>query len=731
MPHKKGKKSNKNTQSNNNKSKQNNLSIGESSKKSRDTAKNGNNYNSDKKLREKKLQALVGDYLDPLDISLDEYDSPFRIKAEDFLIPKNKLPKPVLSSSKEASFNNDKTKEKNKTRERDTKSLSKPDNKKVQSSPTSTATNVAETSGDSEALGSVKNSNKKHVEAAKLSRGAKNVNKQPVSKFSEDIGSETSKTLDVTKESNSASSMIKNNKLAASKSTNDATSNNRSETSKNLGDSTNTNNTEVSESVSANNNNNIREDTSSPPVKPSKSKEKAKKIETDEYTLENEETLTQLINIDDDRFKNSEGYDELLTNTLEEGKYVFPSNPEIKKEQMIAPDLQIVQQRIADAVRVLDDFKELGNQDRERTEYVDRLVKDIATYYGYSEFLAEKLFHLFPVSEALDFFEANEVPRPVTIRTNTLRTQRRDLAQKLIDQGVTLEPIEQWSKVGLTIFSSDKPLGATPEYLAGDYMIQSAASLLSVMALAPQKNEKILDMAAAPGGKSTYIAALMNNTGQIFSNDTNKERTKALTANIHRMGVKNTVVSNFDGREYPKVMNGFDRVLLDAPCSGTGIISKDALVKIKTDKDFMQLSQLQSQLIISAIDSVDAKSSTGGYIVYSTCSVTVEENEAVVNYALNKRPNVKLVPTEIDFGVEGFTKFCGKIFHSSMNLTKRFYPHMHNVDGFFVAKFKKFSNTIPKVEVDNEKSKGIQHQDILLEERNTAEMKMKCSKTKV
>ncbi|CAG8626335.1 1930_t:CDS:2 [Ambispora leptoticha] len=338
-------------------------------------------------------------------------------------------------------------------------------------------------------------------------------------------------------------------------------------------------------------------------------------------------------------------------------KYMLPSSQEIEEEQMIAPDLQIVQQRIADVLRVLNNFKELGDQNRGRAEYVDQLIQDIATYYGYSEFLAEKLFHLFPVSEALDFFEANEVPRPVTIRTNTLRTRRRDLAQKLIDRGVNLEPIGKWSKVGLTVFSSDKPLGATPEYLTGDYMLQSAASFLPVMALAPQENEKILDMAAAPGGKTTYIAALMKNTGQIFSNDANKERTKALVANIHRMGVKNTVVSNYDGREFPKVMGAFDRVLLDAPCSGTGIISKDASVKInKTDKDFMQLSHLQKQLILSAIDSVDAKSSTGGYIVYSTCSVTVDENEAVVNYALKRRPNVKLVPTGIDFGVEGFTK---------------------------------------------------------------------------
>jgi ribosomal RNA methyltransferase Nop2 len=124
------------------------------------------------------------------------------------------------------------------------------------------------------------------------------------------------------------------------------------------------------------------------------------------------------------------------------------------------------------------------------------------------------------------------------------------------------------------------PAGATPEYLAGHYMLQAASSFLPVIALAPQPNERVLDMASAPGGKTTHIAALLQNTGAIFANDANKQRTKSLTANVHRLGCKNVVVCSYDGREFPKVMGGFDRVLLDAPCSGTGVISKDSSVKI-------------------------------------------------------------------------------------------------------------------------------------------------------
>lgn len=362
----------------------------------------------------------------------------------------------------------------------------------------------------------------------------------------------------------------------------------------------------------------------------------------------------------------------------------------IKSKALLAPDLQLLRTRINDTVRVLDEFSKLAEEGRSRAEYTAQLIKDICAYYGYSQYLAEKLFNLFPPREAFAFFEANETPRPVVIRTNTLRTHRRDLAQALINRGVTLEPIGKWSKIGLQVFESAVPLGATPEYLAGHYILQAASSFLPVMALAPQENERILDMAAAPGGKTTYIAALMKNTGCIFANDSNKSRAKGLIGNIHRLGAKNTIVCNYDAREFPKVVGGFDRVLLDAPCSGTGVIAKDPSVKTnKTEKDFMMLPHLQKQLLLAAIDSVDHASKTGGYIVYSTCSVTVEENEQVVQYALNKRPNAKLVETGLTFGKEGFTAYMGKMFDAKMNMTRRYYPHAYNVDGFFVAKFKK------------------------------------------
>eukprot|EP00038_Savillea_parva_P003792 m.130360 g.130360 ORF g.130360 m.130360 type:complete len:935 (-) comp11281_c0_seq4:391-3195(-) len=384
--------------------------------------------------------------------------------------------------------------------------------------------------------------------------------------------------------------------------------------------------------------------------------------------------------------------EEMQSNIREAERFELPSGDVIETIDPSSEDLQVVQLRIRDNLNTLAKFSELRDPTRSRAEYLKLLRKDLAFVYGYSDFLMGKLMDLFPPSQIMDVLEANEVPRPVTIRANTLKTRRRDLAQTLINRGVNLEPVGDWTKVGLVVFDSSVPVGATPEYLAGHYMIQSPSSFLPCMALAPQLNERVLDMASAPGGKTSYLSALMRNTGLVVANDANKDRLKATVANIHRLGCSNTIVCNYDGRAFPKVMGGFDRVLLDAPCSGTGVIAKDQAVKAgKTETDLQRCGHIQRELLLAAIDSVDETSATGGVIVYSTCSIMVDENEAVVNYALQRR-HVKLIDTGLTFGMEGFARHGPHRFHPSLTLTRRYYPHVHNMDGFYVAKFRKMKS---------------------------------------
>jgi len=416
-------------------------------------------------------------------------------------------------------------------------------------------------------------------------------------------------------------------------------------------------------------------------------------VEGDEEELPIEKKARKLKKKQEKAAKKAE--EELKLNFSEREVFQLPSGQEVDQEKSRPPDLQIIQSRIKDVIDVLKNFAQKRDGERSRQDYMECLRRDLCTYYDYNDYMMIKMTDVFGLDELVDALEANEVQRPLTIRTNSLKTRRRDLAQALINRGVNLDPVGKWSKVGLVVYSSQVPLGATPEYLSGHYIIQGASSLLPVMALAPQENEKILDMAAAPGGKTTHIAALMRNSGLLYANDANKERCKAVIGNSHRLGITNTVVCNYDGRKLPGIMKGFDRVLLDAPCSGTGVIAKDPSVKTSKDhKDFQLCSHMQKELILAAIDCVDAKSKTGGYIVYSTCSILPEENEAVVDYALKKR-KVKLVPTGLDFGVKGFTKFKEFRYHPSLEHTRRFYPHAHNMDGFFVAKFKKLDNKIP------------------------------------
>lgn len=383
--------------------------------------------------------------------------------------------------------------------------------------------------------------------------------------------------------------------------------------------------------------------------------------------------------------------------------------------RITSEDMETIKSRVETIVEYLDSrspgkasIELQGSEPRRasRSELLAKLADDISIIYGYNTELTNYILNLFSPREALNFFEANENKRPLTIRTNMLKSRRRDLAQKLISRGANVDPTGEWTKVGLTVYSSTVPIGATPEYLAGHYMIQSASSLIPVMALAPQPGEKVLDMAAAPGGKTTYIGQLMKNSGILYANDLRKDRCAALIANLHRMGINNSIVVNMDGKELGSFLPKLDRVLLDAPCTGLGIIARDPSVKVKRSiKELAQHSLLQKELLKAAVDMVDSNSKTGGYVIYSTCSISIEENEMVIDYILRAR-HVKLVPLGVEVGSNGISKFREHRFNPTISTyTRRIYPHLNNMDGFFVAKLKKISNNIPaQIKKDRNKS---------------------------
>jgi len=362
-----------------------------------------------------------------------------------------------------------------------------------------------------------------------------------------------------------------------------------------------------------------------------------------------------------------------------------------------AEDITQIYARIAENLRVLTNFKKFKEEGYTRQDYLELLKEDLCKYYGYLPDLIDKFASMFSAAELVELLEANEAPRPVVLRTNPLKSRRREVAEALIRRGVNLDPLDRWSNVGLKVYDTEVPVGATPEYLAGWYMIQGASSFLPVIALNPEPNEVVVDMASAPGGKTTYMSALMKNTGVIYANDPEKKRTKGLTANIYRLGVRNAIVCNYDGRELPAVVHPkADKVLLDAPCTGTGIIARDPSVKTTRDNvDITNMSKLQKELLLAAIDTCKdpQKSDKPVYIVYSTCSICPEENEEVISYAMKKR-FVRVVDTGLPkkLGKPGFKKVFNKRFDPSVELSRRIYPHAHNMDGFYVCKLQKYAD---------------------------------------
>jgi len=294
-----------------------------------------------------------------------------------------------------------------------------------------------------------------------------------------------------------------------------------------------------------------------------------------------------------------------------------------------------------------------------------------------SPFLERRYRELFPdVTE-----DMLTRPLPQALRVNTLRITERELVARLEERGFVLEKIP-WVRHGYRIREAPFSPGATPEYLLGYYYLQDPASMYACEALEPRRGELVLDAAAAPGGKTTYIAQLMHNRGCIVAIEVNRQRVKALRASVTRMGVENTIIVRMDARDVGKLGLSFDRVLLDAPCTGTGTAHKAREALTKDERDLQVLLPLQRALLSAAYEVLKP----GGVLVYSTCSLLPEENELLVQELIESR-EARLL--KVKQGSPAFTKPYGKSLNPQIKRARRFYPWEHGSQGFFVAKIQK------------------------------------------
>ncbi|MBI4774548.1 MAG: RsmB/NOP family class I SAM-dependent RNA methyltransferase [Deltaproteobacteria bacterium] len=277
-------------------------------------------------------------------------------------------------------------------------------------------------------------------------------------------------------------------------------------------------------------------------------------------------------------------------------------------------------------------------------------------------------------------------PKPV-IRVNALKCSPDALVDRLDRKGVILRPL------GIRPYLFEYPASETPgstlEFLSGWYHIQSLSSHVPVWVLAPEENESILDLCASPGSKTSLLAQEMRNSGSILANEKRTSRLRPLLNTLIRLGVANTVVCTYNGEEFPKRV-AFDRVLVDAPCSGEGNVRiRPGAFLDHTDGAGKHLPELQKRLLVRGFDVLKP----GGRLVYSTCTFNPEENEGVVAHLLTVRD---AIVERIDQPLPhspGITGYGNVIYGNELAKCIRIYPHQIRTGGFFIASVVKPGNT--------------------------------------
>ncbi len=271
-------------------------------------------------------------------------------------------------------------------------------------------------------------------------------------------------------------------------------------------------------------------------------------------------------------------------------------------------------------------------------------------------------------------------PRPC-LRVNTIKATLGEVKEVVAEAGLDLESVP-WCPTGFWIDRKEHKLGDSVAHFQGLFYLEDAASLLPPEMLAPGK--VVLDAAAAPGGKTAHIAALMGNRGALVANEVDAYRTRVLRFNLSRMGVINAAVTTLDMSVAPNVAPIFDRVLLDAPCSCEGRIAEDpkSLALWKPAR-VERYSRLQRRLI----ESCYCLLAPGGSLVYSTCTLAPEENEAVIDSLLKNHTDADIKPIKRPAkSAKGLVEWRGEKYDERVARSLRLYPHHYGTHGFFVSR---------------------------------------------
>jgi NOL1/NOP2/sun family putative RNA methylase len=285
------------------------------------------------------------------------------------------------------------------------------------------------------------------------------------------------------------------------------------------------------------------------------------------------------------------------------------------------------------------------------------------------------------------FMQSLVAPLKTCIRINTLKGEPERILARLKDLNLEQMP---WYADGYRL-KHLWSLGNRLEHFLGLFYIQEAASMLPPLALDAQPGERVLDVAAAPGSKTTQIAQQMRNTGMIVANDNNKRRIRGLTGNIDRAGALNIVVTCQTGHVFGKFLpEYFDRILLDAPCSAEGTIRKSlSALDVWSESSIERLSKTQIGLLVATFRALKP----GGVMVYSTCTFAPEEDEGALSYFFNRTPEASSEPVTFP-GLKTrppLTEWQGQQFHPHVTNAVRIFPQDNDTEGFFLCRIRKSS----------------------------------------
>ncbi|MFH5798726.1 RsmB/NOP family class I SAM-dependent RNA methyltransferase [Haladaptatus sp. CMAA 1911] len=280
------------------------------------------------------------------------------------------------------------------------------------------------------------------------------------------------------------------------------------------------------------------------------------------------------------------------------------------------------------------------------------------------------------------FLAACERPLPSVVRVNRIKATREQVTRAFDEESVEWTPRE-WNENVLEI--EGKPGNTWPSFHGWTHG-QEEVSSIPAFVLDPEPGERVLDACAAPGSKTTQLAALMDDKGLVAANDSNLGRLSALRFNTERLGVTCAAVTNQDARNFslkPFGLSAFDAALVDVPCSCEGTIRKNPTALDDWGLDHIEgVAGVQKGILRRAVQATR----DGGTVVYSTCTFAPEENEAVLDYVLSCE-DCRLTEYDISLQSEpGLTEWKGDEFDGSVRKAKRFYPHHNDTGGFFCAK---------------------------------------------